>query len=207
MRPILSLKKKPVPTLADTVTPAPQPAEPVKAPEPVEPAVSVQPAAEPAKPAKVAKPSPKEAQAAKAARAEANRLLGQELSARRRAGTERLKPLLDAYWADQAILHDTVLIDGVECLQPLAVGVHKTLIAWLRAQPQAEGCSNTLLYDLVKALLGPHVAKPHYLAGLLHCPERFHLDGSVARPVAEPHKARARKVLKKAMAATPPLDS
>ena len=144
---------------------------------------------------------------AKAARAEANRLLGQELSARRRAGTERVKPLLDAYWADQAILHDTVLIDGVECLRPLAVGTHKTLLAWLRAQPQAEGCSNTLLYDLVKDLLEPHVAQPPYLAGLLHCPDRFHLDGSVARPVAEPHKARARKVLKKVMAATAPLDS
>lgn len=200
MRPTLTLKKKPASAPADTVTPAAQPAEPVKAPEPVEPT-------EPPPPAKAPKPSPQAVQAAKAARAEANRLLGQELSARRRAGTERLKPLLDAYWADQAILHDTVLIDGVECLKPLAVGVHKTLIAWLRAQPQAEGCSNTLLYDLVKDLLEPHVAKPPYLAGLLHCPDRFHLDGSVARPVAEPHKARARKVLKKVLAATAPLDS
>ena len=197
MRPTLTLKKKPAPAPADAVTPAAQP---------VESAVSVQPA-EPVQPAKAAKPSPKAAQEAKEARAAANRLLGQELSARRRAGTERVKPLLDAYWADQAILHDTVLIDGVECLKPLAVGVHKTLLAWLRAQPQAEGCSNTLLYDLVKALLGPHVAQPRYLAGLLHCPDRFHLDGSVARSVAEPHKARARKVLKKVMAATTPLDS
>lgn len=174
--------------------------------------MSVQPAepAKPVEPAKAAKPSFKEVQAAKEAkeaRAAANRLLAQERAASRRAGTERVKPLLDAYWADQAILHDTVLIDGVECLKPLAVGTHKTILAWLRAQPQAEGCSNTLLYDLVKDLLEPHVAKPHYLAGLLHCPDRFHLDGSVARPVAEPHKARARKVLKKVLAATAPLDS
>lgn len=192
MRPILTLKKKPAPAPADAVAPAAQPAEPIKTPEP----------AEPPPPAKAAaKQSPKEARAA------ANRLLAQERAASRRAGTERLKPLLDAYWADQAILHDTVLIDGVECLRPLAVGTHKTLLAWLRAQPQAEGCSNTLLYDLVKDLLEPHVAQPPYLAGLLHCPDRFHLDGSVARPVAEPHKARARKVLKKVMAATAPLDS
>ncbi len=81
------------------------------------------------------------------------------------------------------------------------------MLAWLRAQPQAEGGSNTLLHDLVKARFGPHVAQPRYLAGLLHCPDRFHLDGSVARRVAEPHKARARKALKKAMAATPPQDS
>ena len=148
MRPTLTLKKKPAPAPADAVTPAAQPAEPIKTPEPAEPPPPAKAAAKPAK------PSTKAAQAAKEARAEANRLLGQELSARRRAGTERLKPLLDAYWADQAILHDTVLIDGVECLKPLAVGVHKTLLAWLRAQPQAEGCSNTLLYDLVKDLLG-----------------------------------------------------
>jgi hypothetical protein len=206
MRPTLTLKKKPAPA---PLAPVATVAEPV---QPVEPAVSVQPAepAKPVEPAKAAKPSFKEVQAAKeakAARAEANRLLAQERAASRRAGTERLKPLLDAYWADQAILHDTVLIDGVECLRPLAVGTHKTLLAWLRAQPQADGCSNTLLYDLVKDLLEPHVAQPPYLAGLLHCPDRFHLDGSVARPVAEPHKARARKVLKKVLAATAPLDS
>ena len=204
MRPTLTLKKKPVPAadVAPVVVAQPDPAPPVA------PAVS----AEPVQPAqsKPAKPSFKEVQAAKEAkeaRAAANRLLGQELAARRRAGTERVKPLLDAYWADQAILHDTVLIDGVECLKPLAVGVHKTLLAWLRAQPQAEGCSNTLLYDLVKALLGPHVAQPRYLAGLLHCQERFHLDGSVAGPVADQQKARAQKAWKKRMAATAPLDS
>lgn len=206
MRPTLTLKKKPAPAapLDPVVAVQPEPAPPVA---PAASVVSTAPAQPVAQPAKAAKPSFKEVQAAKEARAAANRLLAQELSARRRAGTERLKPLLDAYWADQAILHDTILIDGVECLRPLAVGVHKTLLAWLRAQPQAEGCSNTLLYDLVKDLLEPYVAKPHYLAGLLHCPDRFHLDGSVARPVAEPHKARARKVLKKVLAATAPLDS
>lgn len=193
MRPILTLKKKPTPAPADAVTPAAQPAEPVKATEPAK--------------SKPVKPSPQEVQTAKEARAAANRLLAQELSARRRAGTERVKPLLDAYWADQAILHDTVLIDGVECLKPLAVGVHKAMLAWLRAQPQAEGCSNTLLFDLIKALLGPHVAQPRYLAGLLHCPERFHLDGSVAGPVADQQKARAQKAWNKRMAATASLDS
>ncbi len=185
MRPTLTLKKNP--------SPAPQP--PVA--EPVPPAVVPAAPPEPTQAAKPAKLSPQQANDAKQARAEANRLLAQELAARRRAGTERVKPLLDAYWAEQAILHDTVLIDGVECLKPLAVGVHKTLLAWLRAQPQAEGCSNTLLYDLVKALLGSHVAQPRYLAGLLHFSERFHLDGSVSGPVADQQKARAQKAWRK----------
>jgi hypothetical protein len=203
MRPTLTLKKKPVPApQAPVVAVAPtEPAPPVV----VEPAVSVEPA--PPAQSKPAKLSPKEVQAAKEARAAANRLLGQELAARRRAGTERVKPLLDAYWADQALFHETVLIDGVECLRPLAVGVHKTLLAWLRTQPQAEGCSNTLLNDLVKALLGPHVAQPGYRAGLLKFQDRFDLDGQVAGAISDPHKARAYKAWKKLTAATPPQDS
>ena len=138
MRPTLTLKKKPSPApLAPVAIPA----------EPVQPA-------EPAKPVEPAKQSPKEAQAAKEARAAANRLLGQELADRRRAYSDKLKPLLEAYFSDKAILRETVLIDGVECLRPLAVGIHKTVFAWLREQPDAQGASNTLLMDLSKRSWG-----------------------------------------------------
>ncbi len=190
MRPTLTLKKKLSPAPADTVTSAFQPAEPVKAPEPVK-----------AKPAKL---SPQQAKEAKEARAAANRLLGQELFARRRACTEKVKPLLEAYFADKAILRETILVDGVECLRPLAIGIHKTIFAWLREQPDAQGASNTLLMDLIKAVLGPHVAQPRYLAGLLNCPDRFDLDGAVVGPVAGQQKARAQKAWRKLQQATSP---
>lgn len=193
MRPTLTLKKKPAPAPADTVPPATQPAEPVKASEPIAPAETPQPA-NAAKPVKL---SPQEAKAAREALAEANRLLGQELSARRRACSEKIKPLLAAYLADKAILRKTVLVDGVECLRPLAVGIHKTIFAWLREQPDALGASNTLLMDLIKAVLGPHVAQPCYLAGLLNCHDRFDLDGAVAGPVADKQKVRAEKAWRK----------
>lgn len=190
MRPTLTLKKKPVPVPVEPVTPAVQPAEPVKTTEPVKPA-------DPPEPAKAAKKSPKEAQEAKEARAAANRLLGQELSARRRAYFEKVKPLLAAYLADKAILRETVLVDGVECLRPLGVGIHKTIFAWLHEQPDAQGASNTLLMDLIKAVLGPHVVQPQYLAGLLKFQDRFDLDGAVAGPVAGQQKARAEKAWRK----------
>ncbi len=193
MRPTLTLKKKTAPAPADTIPPATQPAEPVKASEPIAPAETPQPA-NAAKPAKL---SPQEAKAAREALAEANRLLGQELSARRRASSEKVKPLLAAYLADKAILRETVLVDGVECLRPLAVGIHKTLFAWLREQPDAQGASNTLLMDLIKSVLGPHVTQPRYLAGLLNCQDRFDLDGAVAGPVADKQKVRADKAWRK----------
>lgn len=172
MRPTLTLKKNP-------------------SQAPLAPVATVAEPAEPAEPAKAAKQSPKEARAA------ANRLLGQELAARRRAYSEKLKPLLEAYFSDKAILRETVLVDGVECLRPLAVGIHKTIFAWLREQPEAQEASNTLLMDLIKAVLGPHVAQPQYLAGLLNCQDRFDLDGHVAGPVAGQQKARAQKAWRK----------
>lgn len=193
MRPTLTLKKKPAPDLLASVA---IPAEPVQPAEP----------AKPVEPAKAAKQSPKEAQAAKEARAAANRLLGQELADRRRAYSEKLKPLLEAYFSDKAILRETVLVDGVECLRPLAVGIHKTIFAWLREQPEAQEASNTLLMDLIKAVLGPHVAQPQYLAGLLNCQDRFDLDGAVTGPVASQQKARAQKAWQKLQKKAMPAD-
>lgn len=200
MRPTLTLKKKPAPAPADTVNPEAQPAEPVEATE----QVKVKPAASPQQ-AKPVKLSPQQAKEAKEARAAANRLLGQELSARRRAYSEKVKPLLEAYLADKAILQETILVDGVECLRPLAVGIHKTIFAWLREQPDAQGATNTLLMDLIKGALGPHVAQPRYLAGLLNCQDRFDLDGAVVGPVAGPQKIRAQKAWSKLQQAATPV--
>ena len=202
MRPTLTLKKKPAPAVpqapAPVVAVTPDPIPPV---EPVAPTVSVAPT-EPAPPAKSkpAKPSFKEVQAAKEAkeaRAAANRLLNEEQHARRLAQWDQVKPLVDAYCSDQPLLRETVLVDGVECFRPLAVGVHKTILAWLREQPQTLGCSNILLTDLIKAALAPHVAKPPYLAGLLKFQDRFDLDGHVAGVVEDKHRARAQKAWQK----------
>lgn len=178
MRPILTLKKKPAPAPLAPVTPGVEPAVPVDLPQP-------------AQAAKFAKPSPKEAQTA------ANRLLNEEQRARRLAHSEKVTPLVEAYCSDQALFRETVLVDGVECFRPLAIGVHKTILAWLRQQPETLGCSNTLLIDLIKAALGPHVAKPPYLAGLLKFQDRFDLDGNAVGVVEDKHRARAEKVLRK----------
>ena len=187
MRPTLTLKKKPVPA---PLVPVATPAEPA---QPVEPAVSVPPV-DSTKPAKPAKQSP---QTEKEARTAANRLLNEAQHARRLAQWDRLKPLVEAYCSDQALFRETVLVDGVECLRPLAIGVHKTLFAWLREQPDAQGASNILLMDLIKAVLRPHVAQPRYLAGLLRFQNRFDLDGNAAGVVEDKHKARAEKALQK----------
>ena len=180
MRPTLTLKKKPAPAPLAPVSPQA---------EPVQPAVSV----EPAEPVKPVKQSPKEAQEAKEARTAANRLLNQEQHARRLAQWDQFKPLVEAYVADHPMFNQTVWVEGVECFRPLAIGVHKTILAWLREQPEALGCSNTLLIDLIKTTLEPHVAKPHYLAGLLKFQHRFDLDGNAAGVVEDKHKARAEK--------------
>lgn len=181
MRPTLTLKKKPPPAPVDTVSPTTQPAEPVTATDP----------------AKLAKLSPQQAKEIKEARTAANRLLNQEQHARRLAQWERLKPLVDAYCSGQALLRETVLVDGVECLRPLTVGVHKTILAWLREQPETQGCSNILLMDLIKAALAPHVARPLYLVGLLKFQDRFDLDGNPSGAVEDKHRARAEKALQK----------
>lgn len=189
MRPILTLKKKPssVPPAASETVAEPAPpllAEPVASAEPVN---AEQPA----------KLFPQEA---KQARLAANRLVNEELRARRRAGVERLQPLVDAYMAGHPLFHQTTWVEGVECLKPLAIGVHKAILTWLREQPEALDCSNTLLIDLIKAALEPHVSKPAYLAGLLKFQDRFDLDGNPNGVVKDKHRARAKKMLQKQQA-------
>ena len=186
MRPILTLKKKPSPV-------PPSPLEPVAESAPSSLAA---PAALP-EPVNAAQPAKPSSQEAKQARLAANRLVNEELRARRRAGAERLQPLVDAYVAEHPLFHQTVWVEGVECLKPLAIGVHKAILTWLREQPEALDCSNTLLLDLIKAALEPHVIKPPYLAGLLKFQHRFDLDGNATGVVEDKHRARAQKMLHK----------
>jgi hypothetical protein len=186
MRPILTLKKKPSPV-------PPSPLEPVAESAPSSLAA---PAALP-EPVNAAQPAKPSSQEAKQAQVAANRLVNEELRARRRAGAERIKPMVDAYVADHPMFNQTVWVEGVECLRPLAIGVHKTILAWLREQPEALGCSNTLLIDLIKAALEPHVIKPPYLAGLLKFQHRFDLDGNATGVVEDKHRARVERALQK----------
>lgn len=186
MRPILTLKKKP-----SSVPPSPL--EPVAESAPSSLAAPAAPP-EPVNATQPAKPSPQEA---KQARLAANRLVNEELRARRRAGAERLQPLVDAYVAGHPLFNQTVWVEGVECFKPLAIGIHQMILTWLREQPEALDCSNSLLTDLIKAALEPHVIKPAYLAGLLKFQDRFDLDGNPKGAVKDKHRARAEKALQK----------
>lgn len=177
MRPTLTLKK-PAPAPVATVTPDAKPDVPV----------------EPAKPAKAAKQYPKEAKEAQAA---ANRLLNEEQQARRRAQIEKVRPLVKSYLSDQAIFRDTVLVDGTECLRPLALGIHKTIFSRLRDQLGTLDCTSTVLTELIKAAMKAHVSRRKYIAGLLKFQERFDLDGNAVGPVVDKHKDRAQKTLQK----------
>ncbi len=189
MRPILTLKKKPSPVPPSSPETVAEPVLPPRA-EPVAPPEAVN-AKQPVK------LSPQEA---KQARLAANRLVNEELRAHRRAGAERLQPLVDAYMAGHPLFQQTVWVDGVECFKPLAIGIHKAILTWLREQPEALGCSNTLLTDLISSALESHVIKPSYLAGLLKFQDRFDLDGNATGVVKDKHKARAKKMLQKQQA-------
>lgn len=123
MRPVLSLKKRPAAPAAAVVAAE---VAPTLAPEPIAVAQPVPAAAEPqpVKAAKAKKPSPQELKAAKEAKAAANRRLGEEQHAHRMAQSRKLRPFVKAYLYSHAVLRDTVQVDDVPCLRPLAVGVH-----------------------------------------------------------------------------------
>lgn len=192
MRPVLSLKKRPAapaaPAIAAEVAPTPEPiavAQPVPAIDAAEP--------QPVKAAKAKKPSPQELKAAKEAKAAANRRLGEEQHAHRMAQSRKLRPFVKAYLYGHAVLRDTVQVDDVPCLRPLAVGVHKTLFARLRALPETEGCSNILLYDTISSLMHAHISRRAYLNGMLKLDHRVDLEGNTAGPIDEFQRARALK--------------
>lgn len=188
MRPTLTLKKRPA---------ALAPADAAVEPPPVD-AAALQPAPMPTEnPPKVSKAAKPSAKALKEARTEANRLLGQEQYARRAAYLSKMEPIVQAHLNDQPLMRDTVVVDGVECLRPLAIGVHKTFLAQLRSLPEAQGCSNTVINDLIKAVMEAHVRKLQYMHGLLKFPHRFDLEGNPADAIGDELRRRIQTRLHK----------
>ncbi len=146
------------------------------------------------KAAKAKKPTPEELKAAKDAKTEANRRLNEEQQARRAAQGRKLRPFVKSYIYSHAVMSDTVQLDDVECLRPLALGVHKIFFAQVRAMPESEGCSNLLITDAIKSVMHAHVAKPQYLSGMLKFEHRFTLEGNPAEPIDEGQRARAQEM-------------
>ena len=173
-RPKLTLKK---PALAPAVTPVPVPkpaAVPAKAPES----------------SKKLKPIPN---AEKELKKQKNIQHEAELSARKREQIEKLTPIVRAYFASKPIMAEIIEIDSVACLKPLAVGIHKTIIATLQAQPEFQDCSRTTLHQMLAKVLNGHTSRPEYLAGVLNFAQRYGIDGESNGEVTEKHKADASK--------------
>ena len=162
--------------------------------EPATPAQTTDQPAPTAKAAKAKKPTPEERKAAKDAQTEANRRLNEEQRARRAAQGRKLRPFVKSHIYSHAVMSDTVQLDDVECLRPLALGVHKIFFAQVRAMPESEGCSNLLITDAIKSVMHAHVAKPQYLSGMLKFEHRFTLEGNPAEPIDEGQRARAQEM-------------
>ena len=162
--------------------------------EPATPAQTADQSAPTAKAAKAKKPTPEERKAAKDAQTEANRRLNEEQRARRAAQGRKLRPFVKSHIYSYAVMSDTVQVDDVECLRPLALGVHKIFFAQVRAMPESEGCSNLLISDAIKSVMHAHVAKPQYLSGMLKFEHRFTLEGNPAEPIDENQRARAQEM-------------
>lgn len=162
--------------------------------EPATPAQTTDQPAPTAKAAKAKKPTPEERKAAKDAQTEANRRLNEEQRARRAAQGRKLRPFVKSHIYSHAVMRDTVQVDDVECLRPLALGVHKIFFAQVRAMPESEGCSNLLITDAIKSVMYAHVAKPQYLNGMLKFEHRFTLEGNPAEPIDEGQRTRAQEM-------------
>lgn len=162
--------------------------------EPVAPAQTTDQPVPTAKAAKAKKPTPEERKAAKDAQTEANRRLNEEQRARRAAQGRKLRPFVKSHIYSHAVMSDTVQVDDVECLRPLALGVHKIFFAQVRAMPESEGCSNLLIADAIKSVMYAHVAKPQYLNGMLKFEHRFTLEGNPAEPIDEGQRTRAQEM-------------
>lgn len=191
MRPVLSLKKRPP---APPAVPVPEPqAMPVPAPKAVVKVVA-EPAAETVKPTKASKP-PK--LTAKQIQAAANRQLDEAWCAQRQRLSQTLPPFIQGFLAQQHVLRDTVVVDGVTCFKPLALRIHKQLLPLLRTCPETEGCSMQLLTELFKAAMNVHTHSESYLNGMLKFDTRFDLDGNPTGPLSDAHKRHAAKRLAK----------
>lgn len=180
-RPKLTLKKKPA-LLAMPASDVP------KSTLPSNKAVKIKPP-KPPSPPKTGKAAALKAE--KEAKRLENIRLGSQAAARKRAYLAQARPLVDAYFAAQAIITDMVLVAGVAIYRPLAIGTRQRIIAELLALPQCEGVSKSALNALVSEALHAHTIKEAYQRGLLLLGERVNLDGSAAGAVAPEHKIKA----------------
>jgi hypothetical protein len=187
-RPTLQLKK-PTPVSAPVVTVTPAPAK-KPTPAPVLKPVSAKKAVKPPK------PLPEKERL----RLE-NIRINAEGYARRQAQIEKIKPLIDAYFAEKPVFREIVMVDGVECFRPLMIGARKVVFQFFKTQPEFQDYTNTVLNDLISERFEIHAAKPQYVAGLVKFNERFDLDGNPVDAISEKHKAKALVMLERGLGA------
>lgn len=130
-------------------------------------------------------------------KAEENRLRNSELKAQRDVLEKKLKPFIEDYVKNLPVIRDTVLIDGIEYFRPLSLGIHKKILSKVRETHDTEGCSNTLIFQLLEPVLKNHVTTSQYLQGLLIFSHRFDLDTNESGEISEKHKVKTKKALQK----------
>jgi len=186
-RPKLTLKKPTTQLSAPATNPAPKSPIPTP-PSQSNPTTTAKPAIAAENPKK--KPNP---QAEKERKKQENIQRAAEFSARKREQIEKLKPIVLAYFGTKRIMAETVEIDSIACLKPLAVGVGKAIFATLHVRPEFADCTNTTLNQLIASVLHPHTSRPEYLAGVLAFAHRHSIDGEPTGEVTPKHKANATK--------------
>ena len=106
---------------------------------------------------------------------------------------EVVQAVLTSYLGGLAVFNQLVLVDGVECLRPLAIGADKEVLAWVFKQPEIEGCSKKTLRQLVNKNLKAHVSKEKYHIGVLKFDVRFGFSSQAKGDVLYAHKTYAAK--------------
>lgn len=170
------------------------PAKPIQPITPFKPIQSVAPA-KPVKAAKAVKTAKPQPNAKKEQLRLENIRLGLEAHAQKVAQFAKAKPPIQAYLTAKLALQETVLVDGVECLRPLMIGIHKQVFDLFKSRPDLQDCSNTVLNHIIGGVMENHTSKPQYLAGLLKFDHRFDFDGNPVGTVSDKHKSSAEKIL------------
>ena len=104
------------------------------------------------------------------------------------AAIEAVKPVFEAYFQSLQV---------VQKKKPLAVKILYVFLAWLREQPIAAGFTGSMLRRTVEPVIAAHVKHQDYLLAVVNEPNRYNIDGSLADPIDEQHKAGAAKNLAK----------
>ena len=81
--------------------------------------------------------------------------------------------------------------------KPLAINVFYAFRNWLREQPVAANFTNKMLQRTIEPVIADHVIRPVYLTAVVNETHRYNVDGSLANPIEEQHKAGATKKLAK----------